>query len=212
MVSEQIRLLFEAFPIVAVKTGMLHSRAIIDAVCDILSLVHRGTATRIPLIVDPVMVASSGDSLLKSDALAAYRERLIPMATLVTPNVDETAVLVGRKIASLNELQVAGEELVRTYGTGFLLKGGHLRQEPRATDLLFLADGARHTFAAPFITGVSTHGTGCTTSAAVASYLARGLPMAEAVERAKLYVTRAVRKFYRWQSGRSSTDALNHSV
>jgi len=212
IVIEQIRLLFEAFPIAAIKTGMLHSREIIEAICDLLNLVHRGTAQRIPLIVDPVMVASSGDPLLQADALAVYRERLIPIATLVTPNVDETAVLMGRKIANLAELQMAGEELVRSYGTGFLLKGGHLPDESRATDLLFLPDGARHRFVAPFVQGVSTHGTGCTTSAAIASYLARGLPMAEAVERAKLYVTRAVRKFHRWESGRVTTDALNHAA
>ncbi len=212
LVASQVRLLFEAFPIAAIKTGMLHSRAIMDAICDLLSAVHRGGGPRPPLVIDPVMVATSGDRLLQADALSVYRERLMPMATLVTPNLDETAVLLGRPIASVAEMTIAGEELVRTYGVSFLLKGGHLREHGRATDLLFLVDGARHTFAAPFIEGVATHGTGCTTSAAIASFLARGLPLPEAVERAKLYVTKTIRKFHRWQSGQTTTDALNHSA
>jgi hydroxymethylpyrimidine/phosphomethylpyrimidine kinase len=212
IVTEQIRLSFEAFPIAAVKTGMLHSRPIMDEICDLLNLIQRGRPRRVPLVVDPVMVASSGDSLLHADAVAVYRERLIPMATLVTPNLDETAVLLGRPIRNLAELQAAGEELVQRYGASFLLKGGHLIHEARATDLLFLVDGARHTFAAPFTNGVSTHGTGCTMSAAIASYLARGLPIAESVERAKLYVSKAIRKFHRWSAGRVVTDALNHGA
>ncbi|HEV7406360.1 MAG TPA: bifunctional hydroxymethylpyrimidine kinase/phosphomethylpyrimidine kinase [Chthoniobacteraceae bacterium] len=212
IVTEQIRLSFEAFPVAAVKTGMLHARATIDEVCDFLSFVQRGRSRRLPLIVDPVMVASSGDPLLHADAVAVYRERLIPMATLVTPNLDEAAVLLGRRIRSLAELQAAGEELVRRFGTSFLLKGGHLIHESRATDLLFLIDGARHTFGAPFTPGVSTHGTGCTMSAAITSYVARGLPIAESVERAKLYVSKAIRKFHRWSAGRVVTDALNHGA
>ena len=211
IVAEQIRLSFEAFPVAAVKTGMLHSRPILDAVCDLLSLIQRGTTHRLPIVVDPVMVASSGATLLQPDALAIYRERLIPMATLVTPNLDETGVLLGRPATSLTDMQAAGEELLKRFGTSFLLKGGHLPGE-KATDLLFLTNGARHTFSAPFTPGVSTHGTGCTMSAAITSYLALGLPLAESVERAKLYVSKAVRKFHRWSSGRVTTDALNHSA
>ncbi len=211
IVAEQIRLLFEAFPVAAIKTGMLYSREIIDAVCDALAELHAGSAHRPFLVVDPVMVASSGDPLLEPNAIALMKERLFPLAHLITPNLDEVRVLLGREVTSTAEMETAGDELVRAYGTAFLVKGGHLR-EARATDLLCTADGARHRFAAPFVTGVSTHGTGCTTAAAIASYVALRLPLPEAVERAKVYVTRTVRKHHRWTTPNGQhTDALNHA-
>lgn len=212
IVAEQIRLCFETFPVAAVKTGMLHSRLIIETVCDFFNALQRGSGRRVPLVVDPVMIASSGDPLLEPQAITLYCERLLPLATLVTPNLDETAALLGRPVKTMADLQAAGDELVRTYDTAFLLKGGHLREDPRATDLLCLPNGARHAFTAPFQPGVSTHGTGCTLSAAIAAYLARGLSLPEACERSKLYITRAIRKHHRWQAGPKSTDALNHSV
>ena len=209
VVAEQVRLSFAAFPVAAMKTGMLFSRAIIDAVCDTLGEVFAGTARRPFLVVDPVMVASSGDALLEPAAVAAYRERLFPLADLVTPNLDEVRTLLGRPVSSVPEMERAGDELVQTFGTAFLIKGGHLR-EAKATDLLITRDGARHAYTAPFVPGVSTHGTGCTTAAAIASYIARGLALPEAVERAKLYVTRSVRKHLRWEHGGQRTDALHH--
>lgn len=210
IVAEQIRLSFGAFPIAAVKTGMLYSRQIIDAVCDTLNELFAGRATRPFLVVDPVMVATSGALLLEQAAITLICERLFPLAGLVTPNLDEVGTLLGRKVKTIAEMEQAGDELVRRFGTAFLLKGGHLQGESRAVDLLFAADGSRHKFAAPFVTGVSTHGTGCTTSAAIASYVARGLSLPEATERAKLYVTRAVRKYLRWQTATGTTDALHH--
>jgi hydroxymethylpyrimidine/phosphomethylpyrimidine kinase len=212
IVAEQIRLLFGAFPIAAIKTGMLYSREIIETVCDTLAELQAGHIHRPFLVVDPVMVATSGDSLLEPNAVALLRERLFPLAHLITPNLEEVRVLLGRPVTSSAEMDRAGDDLVRQFGTSFLLKGGHLR-EGRATDLLCAADGARHRFTAPFISGVSTHGTGCTTSAAIASHMARGLALPEAVERTKLYVTRTIRKHYRWTGadGRQ-TDALNHTA
>jgi hydroxymethylpyrimidine/phosphomethylpyrimidine kinase len=124
--------------------------------------------------------------------------------------MDEAGVLLGQPVTTLADMEAAGGELVARYHTAFLLKGGHLRGEPRAIDLLCMLDGARHRFAAPFVPDVATHGTGCTTSAAIASYIALGLPLPEAVERTKVYVTKAVRKFFRWESGQVRTDALNH--
>jgi hydroxymethylpyrimidine/phosphomethylpyrimidine kinase len=211
IVAEQIRLCFEAFPVAALKTGMLFSREIIDAVCDALNHAYSGTTFRPFLVVDPVMVASSGDMLLRPDAVALMIERLFPMADLITPNLDEVRALIGRPVTSVAEMEQAGAELVARYGCAFLIKGGHLQTE-RATDILFMANGARQSFSAPFVPGVSTHGTGCTTGAAITGYIARGLPLPEAVERAKLYVTKAVRKFHRWPSRVGATDALNHSA
>lgn len=201
IVAEQIRLLFEAFPVAAVKTGMLYSREIIDAVADTLQ-------PGIPLVVDPVMVATSGDPLLRDDAIALYRERLFPIASVITPNLDEAAVLLGRPLTSLAEMRIAGRQLAELFGTAILLKGGHLR-EAIATDLLF-ADEKIHEYTAPFVPEVSTHGTGCSYSAAIAASLAKGEPLVEAVATAKRFITRAITQYLRWEKSGHTTDALHH--
>ena len=208
IVAEQIRLLFEAFPVVALKTGMLFSRSIIECVCDTLEEVFSGAKQRPFLVVDPVMVASSGDLLVEFDAIALYRERLFPLASLVTPNLDECATLLGRRITSLAEMHRAGEELVSRHGTGFLIKGGHLR-DSAAIDLLF-AGGAVAEFSAPFVPDVSTHGTGCTYSAAITAGIARGLGLRDAVAEGKRFVSRAIGEFLRWEKDGQRTDALRH--
>ena len=208
IVAEQIRLLFDAFPIAAVKTGMLYSREIIEAVADALQSAIRNPQSAIPLVVDPVMIATSGDPLLREDAIALYRERLFPMANVITPNLDEAGVLLGRPLASLEEMRIAGQELAARFGTAILLKGGHLR-EAIATDLLF-ADGEMHEFSAPFVPGISTHGTGCTYSAAIAASLAKGSTLIDAVAAAKRFVTNAITSHLRWENDGRKTDALHH--
>lgn len=208
IVADQIRVLFGAFPIAAVKTGMLFSGGIIEQVCTAL---EQGFATmdRRPfLVVDPVMVATSGDRLLQDEAVGWYRDRLIPMADLVTPNLDEVRTLLGRPVTSLAEMRRAGDELARAFGVSFLIKGGHLR-EPIATDLLF-ANGTVQEFGAPFVRDVFTHGTGCTYAAAIAAGVARGLPLAEAVGRAKIFLTSAIARILRWERSGRRTDALHH--
>ncbi len=202
IVRQQIELSLDAFPVAAMKTGMLWSRAIID----VLTEAHRALP---PLVVDPVMVASSGDSLLEADAVAAYRERLFPLATLVTPNLDEARVLLGRSVGTLAEMAAGGGELSARYGTAFLMKGGHLDGD-EAVDLLCLPDGETVEYRAPFTRGVSTHGTGCTYSAAITAGLAQGLELRRAVAQAKRYVSVAVANFFRWQYGKKNIDALNH--
>lgn len=200
IVAAQVRLSFDAFPVAAVKTGMLYSTAIISSIADVLSEVCR----QVPLVVDPVMVASSGDPLMKQGAINAYRKRLFPMAALVTPNLDELRILSGRRCGNLKEMLAAGLELVERHGCAFLLKGGHLKTK-EATDLLVTAEGVEE-FSVPFAKGIDAHGTGCTYSAAIATGLAQGLPLAEAVGRAKHYITSAIRGHLRW--GR--TTALDH--
>lgn len=198
IVASQIALCFEAFPVGAVKTGMLFSTAIIEAVADSLA------QTKTPLVVDPVMVASSGDSLLKKSAVAAYRKQLFPRATLVTPNLDELKILAGREVGSLAKMKDAGRFLVDQYGCAFLLKGGHLRGRT-AVDFLVTTDGFEE-YSAPFVRGVDTHGTGCTYSAAVAAGLAADKTLSESVAAAKIYISRAIGGYLRW--GR--TCALDH--
>lgn len=208
IVAEQMRLLFDAFPIGAMKTGMLYSREIIETVCEVLGEKVWAKGNGPALVVDPVMVATSGDSLLKPDAVALYREQLFPRATVITPNLDEVRALLGRPVTDLAGMRAAGEEMAATYGCAVLVKGGHLREE-LAVDILVHAGGVAE-FAAPFVTGVSTHGTGCTYSAAIAAGLAAGLPLTEAVEQAKRLVTSAITYFQRWTVGGRSVDALHH--
>ncbi len=211
IVAEQVRLSFEAFPVAAAKTGMLYSTPIIEAVADQVEaasgrFAHRSKRPEaaLPLVVDPVMVASSGDPLLKKSAIAAYKKRLFPLATLVTPNLDELAILAGRPVRTLAEMKSAGRHLVEKFGCAFLLKGGHLRGKT-AIDILATPQGEEE-FAAPFLREIDTHGTGCTYSAAVAANLAQGKPLPQAVAAAKRYVTAAIRGHLRW--GR--TCALEH--
>jgi len=201
LVAAQIRLSLEAFPVRAAKTGMLFSKGVIRAVAGALAAVPD-----LPLVVDPVMVASSGDPLLEPAAITAYRRELFPRATLVTPNLDELRILSGMPCRNLGEMEEAGRRLVERHSCGFLLKGGHLGGRV-ATDILVTPAGSRH-FSAPFRKGVETHGTGCTYSAAIATGLARGLGLEAAVDLAKRHVTAAIRACLRW----GPTAALDHRV
>ena len=211
IVREQIRLLFEAFPIAALKTGMLYSREIIEAVCEELEEQgkRQNAKGKIPLVVDPVMVATSGDPLLHADAVAVYRDRLFPLAALVTPNLDEVRTLLGRAVADLDAMRRAGEELSARYGCAFLIKGGHLRRDP-AIDLLCAPGAMLQEFSAPFVAGVSTHGTGCTFAAAITAELAKGHALSPAVATAKDFLTHSLTRFLRWEKDGRSTDALHH--
>lgn len=195
IVAEQVALSYRAFPVGAVKTGMLYSTAIIEAVADKLEG---------EIVVDPVMVASSGDPLLKKSAIEAYRRLLFPQATLVTPNLDELAILAGREVRNLAEMKEAGLKLVERYGCAFLLKGGHLRGK-MAVDYLATEDGFEE-FSAPFVRGVDTHGTGCTYSAAITANLAKGKSLSQSVAAAKKYVTAAIGRHLRW----GKVHALEH--
>lgn len=198
IVAEQVALSFKAFPVAAVKTGMLYSTEIIEAVAAELD------GKDVQLVIDPVMVASSGDRLLKKSAESAYEELLFPMATLVTPNLDELSILAGREIRTLAQMRDAGAQLVDKHGCAFLLKGGHLRGK-NAVDLLATAKGF-YEFSAPFVPKAETHGTGCTYSAAIAAGLAHGKSLRSAVAAAKKYITAAISKNLRW----GKTGALNH--
>ncbi len=198
IVAEQIALSFAAYPVAAAKTGMLYSTSIVHAVAEALA-VH---PTK--LVIDPVMVASSGDALLKRSAITAYGKMLFRHALLVTPNLDELKILVGREIHSIAGMREAGKLLAEKYGCAFLLKGGHLRGKV-ALDLLTTATTCEE-FAAPFLRGVATHGTGCTYSAAIAAGLAQGCSLSQAVSAAKDYISNAIEKSLRWKK----TNALEH--
>jgi hydroxymethylpyrimidine/phosphomethylpyrimidine kinase len=186
IVRQQIEAVFAELRPAAVKTGMLYSAEIIRVVA---ACFKRGK--RPPLIVDPVMVATSGSRLLKSAAIECLKNELLPLAELITPNLPEAEVLVDRELKSVEDLRWAAQELHRRFGCAALVKGGHLRNAKDAVDILF--DGKNEwLLTAPFIQGVSTHGTGCTYSAAIVGYRARGCKLRQAVVRAKEYVTQAI--------------------
>ncbi len=201
IVEDQIAVLLSSFPVAAIKTGLLYSSEIIQAV---MRALERATAT-IPLIVDPVMIATSGDRLLKEDAVDLYQTRLFPRASLITPNLAEAGVLLNRQIATRDQMEEAVTALSEQFKTSVLLKGGHLVGD-EAVDLL-RHDGRTRSFSSPFIKGVQTHGTGCAYSAAITAGLALGLPLEQAVERAKIYVHSAIRDHFAW----GEIHALNHS-
>jgi hydroxymethylpyrimidine/phosphomethylpyrimidine kinase len=203
MVREQIEVLLGSFPVSAIKTGLLVSSEIVAEVA--ARLRAHASQRPIPLVIDPVMVATSGDALLRDEAIATYERELFPLATLVTPNLGEAGRLLGEPVHDLAGMRNAGETLAKKYGVPILLKGGHLAGDA-AIDLLFV-QGNVIEFSAPFSRGIATHGTGCTYSAAIAAGLASGLALEEAVRRAKNFVAATIAQHHAW----NNIHALNHS-
>jgi hydroxymethylpyrimidine/phosphomethylpyrimidine kinase len=199
MVAAQIEAVVSDIGADAVKTGMLSSSAIIRRVAEEIERHGLGN-----LVVDPVMVAKSGDRLLREDAVEALKTRLLPLATVVTPNIPEAQVLTGRRIASLKEAREAAREIVAMGPKAVVVKGGHLPGPP--VDLFY--DGREfQEFNAPRLETRSTHGTGCTFASAIAAGLARGMALPDAVAQAKEYVTEAMRNAFPIGGGHGP---LNH--
>lgn len=210
LVHEQIEVVLRSFPVVAIKTGLLFSLEIVSEIARTLRAHTERTKRATPLVIDPVMVATSGDLLLAEDAIAGYERELFPLSALLTPNLGEAARLLGETIDDLPAMRDAGRKLVEKYRVPVLLKGGHLAGDT-AIDLLFL-DGNIVEFSAPFSRGVATHGTGCTYSAAITAGLALGLPLEEAIRRAKKFVTAAIAQYHAWKTSNGKRlQALNHS-
>jgi hydroxymethylpyrimidine/phosphomethylpyrimidine kinase len=186
MVRRQLMAVFDQLPPAAVKTGMLYSAQIITVVADFFR--HR---KRLPLVIDPVMVATSGAVLLKPSGLRALKTQLLPLATLVTPNLPEAEILIGRKLRAVEDLLEAAREIHARFGCAVLIKGGHLHNAPAAVDIFY--DGHKSLqLVAPWVRGVSTHGTGCAYSAAIAALLARGYDLPQVIGHAKRHVARAI--------------------
>ena len=185
-VSEQIRAVVTDIGVDAAKTGMLASAAIIDAVADAIG------DTRVPnLVVDPVFVSKHGHPLLQDDAVEALRTRILPLATVVTPNLPEAAGLAGFPVATDQDMERAGRAILDLGPQAVLVKGGHLEGRD-ATDLLVTPEGVQP-FASERIDTPHTHGTGCVLSAAIAGYLARGDSLVDAVGKGKTFVAEAIR-------------------
>jgi hydroxymethylpyrimidine/phosphomethylpyrimidine kinase len=186
LIRSQADAVFGDLRVAAVKTGMLASAAVIATVGKVLRD-HRP-----PLyVLDPVMLSKTGFPLLRPDAVAALCETLLPLATLVTPNVHEAQALAGLPVRTLAEAEAAGRRLVAAGARAVLVKGGHLEERP-ATDVLVTSEGVR-IFSGEHVEARHTHGTGCTYSATIATQLAHGRSLEDAIARAKVYVTEAIR-------------------
>ncbi len=194
LVVAQARTVLDDIGADAIKTGMLGTAATAEAVADLLA---RASA---PIVVDPVLAATSGAVLLEPDALAVLRERLLPLAALVTPNAPEAAQLTGLAVATTDDLRRAGERLLTSGVRAVLMKGGHVPGES-AIDVLMTPDGDS-AFESPRLQTRHDHGTGCTLASACAVGLAQGMTLVEAVARAHAYVAEALRRAPGYGAGR----------
>jgi len=185
--AQQLEAVFEAYAVGAVKTGMLLNAGLIDAAAAVLA-----AHPAVPKVVDPVMIATSGARLLEPEAVVALMTRLLPLATLITPNLPEAAALLGYPVADAGAAADAARELAARFGCAVLVKGGHDARHA-ATDALCVV-GRLYRLTCPVVRRpLSTHGTGCTLSAAIAAALACGLPLIDAVVAAKSYLYDAIR-------------------
>lgn len=181
---QQLDAVFTDIPPDAVKIGMVSSGRLITVISETL---HRYHVTNV--VLDPVMVSTSGSKLIDEEAIQILKEKLLPLATVITPNIPETEALWGRAIASAEDMERAAADISTQYGTAVLCKGGHSQND--ANDLL-CAGGKRHWFEGKRVDNPNTHGTGCTLSSAIASYLAQGFSLVEAVRESKEYVAGAL--------------------
>ncbi len=200
---QQLQAVVDGFPIHAAKTGMLFSAEIINALVPYLQKFD------FPLVVDPVCVSQSGHVLLQDDAIATLKEQLIPLAEILTPNRPEAELLTGMKIDNEHDMAKAGTELLNMGAKAVLIKGGHFDASIMVTDWLFEQDAEPIALRQAHVDTKNNHGTGCTLSAAIATYLGQKLPLKVAVGKAQEYVNLGLRKSYAPGKG---CGPLNHAA
>ena len=203
MLTDQINAVLEDIGVDAVKIGMLHSPEIVLSVA---SAIDRHALPHV--VLDPVMVATSGAVLIDSPAIAALVHQLFGRAVVITPNLDEASLLVGRTLTNEQDMQVAAHELLAKGARAVLLKGGHLAGDV-VSDLLQVAGAAPYWMRGPRIVTANTHGTGCTLSSAIAANLALGYSLVDAVEAARAFVRSALAAGANVKTGQGS-GPLNH--
>lgn len=186
-IQKQMRVVLDDIGADSLKTGMLHSPDVIEAVCAVLET----DAAGIPVVVDPVMVAKGGASLLDADAVGTLRDRLLPLAHVITPNIPEAETLLGEAIGSVDDMKAAAEQLKSLGPAAVVLKGGHMPGND-LSDVL-LDDSGFHIFETKRIETAHTHGTGCTLASSIATGIAQGLALPDAVRRAQAYVVAAIK-------------------
>ena len=204
-VAQQMKVVLDDLGADCIKIGMLHRPEIIETVISIL----KSHAPGVPIVADPVMIAKGGHSLLEDAAQDALRHQLLPMATLITPNLPEAEVLIDSTINNADDMPAAAMSLAALGPKAVLLKGGHLPGDGPLVDVLLDDAGEMHRFEDTRIDTANTHGTGCTLASATACGIAQGLPMVDAVARAREYVRDAILSNPGYGSGHGP---LNHAV
>jgi len=187
-IAQQMHVVLDDLGADAIKIGMLHNAAVIETVCEVIA----ERAAEIPLVVDPVMFAKGGHALLEPEAVTAMRALLLPLASVVTPNIPEAEALADRRIKTVEDMAAAAEAIAAMGPKAVLLKGGHLAGDD-LTDILHTESAARR-WDDRRIDSRHTHGTGCTLASAIATGLAQGLELEAAVTRARAYVREAIRQ------------------
>lgn len=185
-VLQQLTSVFSDFDVKAVKTGMLFSAEIIEVIAHFLQ------QKDVQLVIDPVMIAKGGESLLQKEAVEALKSKLIPLATVLTPNIPEAEVISGIKIENEDQMANAAHKILQYGVQCVVMKGGHLHDPYSATDKVYLADGTTFSMKSERIQTKHTHGTGCTFSAALTSFLAKGYSLKNAMIEAKKFVQLAI--------------------
>lgn len=188
-IEAQLERIFGWFSVGAIKTGMLFSAPIISLIAEALTV-----RPHVPLVIDPVMVATSGAVLLQPEAIEMLKTQLLPRATLITPNLDEAGVLLGERPRDRKGMETAAAALAERYNTGILLKGGHLEGADAIIDILQIPGRKPRFWTHPWLPGVNTHGSGCTLSAAITAELARGQDLETAVDVGLNYLQTALRR------------------
>ena len=186
MVRGQIEAVMDDLQPVAIKIGMINDIKIVRVISDCLQKYSPAY-----VVYDPVMVSTSGKKLMTDEAIEEIKKELLPLVTLITPNIDEAKVLTGKSIHNIQDMQAAAKMLTDDYQTNILLKGGHLEGD-NMCDLLHTSEFIYHIYEEKKIESHNLHGTGCTLSSAIATYLAKGYPMRESIQHAKTYITQAI--------------------
>lgn len=204
LLGHQLNSVSSHFTIAGAKTGMLANAANVEVAAQFAA-----DQNRIPLVVDPVIFATADSQLLSDEGVAVLKDKLLPQAELVTPNLPEAGSLLGRPVKTEEDLREAPRQLFERYGCNFLVKGGHLSGGNIITDYAWI-EGALAEFPHPRIEVADTHGTGCTLSAAITAHLALGNSLADSIEAGIAYLSRCLQQQHQWSSERGMIAALNH--
>ena len=190
VLSDQLDMVFTDIYPDAVKIGMTFQSDLIEVIADRLSYYKAGN-----IVLDPVMVATSGARLMEEDAISSLCKKLIPLASLITPNIPEAEVLLGAdEIKTKDDMEMAANKIVQIYGCNCLVKGGHMLNDSYSSDVLATTDDRLLWYEAKRVDNPNTHGTGCTLSSAIASYMALGFDIPDSIEKAKEYLDKSIRQ------------------
>lgn len=202
-VADQIEAVLNDIVPQAIKIGMVHTPLLVETIVNTFN-----KYPKIPIVFDPVMVATSGHRLIEEETIDTIVEKLFPMADVITPNMDEASILAGMEVKTLEDMELAGKKILRSGCKNILLKGGH-QESPTVTSLFFDENGQQYSFETEKFMTNNTHGSGCTLSSAIAAYIARGEELLKAVELAQNYVFEAIKQGKDVVTGKGN-GPLNH--